>query len=262
MGESFSNHPIAKSILKEKKEDIDLSKVKQFEEIPGKGIKYIYEDKEIKIGKADFVEHKIKEKTEYGTVLYLKIEEQVIASLLLIDEIKEDVKSTIKKLKEFNIKTKMFTGDTEDIAKVIANKVGIDEVKSNMLPQDKYKELEKVLEQNNSGKKVAYVGDGINDSPVLARVDIGISMGGIGSNSAIEASDIVIMTDELEKIIEAIKISKKTNRIIKENLIFSIGIKILILILSVFGITDMWEAVFADVGTTLITILNTIRILK
>ena len=262
MGESFSNHPIAKSILKEKKEDIDLSKVKQFEEIPGKGIKYIYEDKEIKIGKADFVEHKIKEKTEYGTVLYLKIEEQVIASLLLIDEIKEDVKSTIKKLKELNIKTKMFTGDTEDIAKVIANKVGIDEVKSNMLPQDKYKELEKVLEQNNSGKKVAYVGDGINDSPVLARVDIGISMGGIGSNSAIEASDIVIMTDELEKIIEAIKISKKTNRIIKENLIFSIGIKILILILSVFGITDMWEAVFADVGTTLITILNTIRILK
>lgn len=262
MGESFSNHPIAKSILKEKKVDIDLSKVKQFEEIPGKGIKYIYEDKEIKIGKADFVEHKIKEKTEYGTVLYLKIEEQVIASLLLIDEIKEDVKSTIKKLKELNIKTKMFTGDTEDIAKVIANKVGIDEVKSNMLPQDKYKELEKVLEQNNSGKKVAYVGDGINDSPVLARVDIGISMGGIGSNSAIEASDIVIMTDELEKIIEAIKISKKTNRIIKENLIFSIGIKILILILSVFGITDMWEAVFADVGTTLITILNTIRILK
>ena len=119
-----------------------------------------------------------------------------------------------------------------------------------------------MLKHNNSGKKVAYVGDGINDSPVLARADIGISMGGIGSNSAIEASDIVIMTDELEKIIEAIKISKKTNRIIKENLIFSIGIKILILILSVFGITDMWEAVFADVGTTLITILNTIRILK
>ena len=131
-----------------------------------------------------------------------------------------------------------------------------------MQPQDKYKELEKVLKHNNSGKKVAYIGDGINDSPVLARADIGISMGGIGSNSAIEASDIVIMTDELEKITEAIKISKKTNRIIKQNLIFSIGIKILILILSVCGITDMWEAVFADVGTTLITILNTIRILK
>ena len=192
----------------------------------------------------------------------MKVEEQIIASLLLVDEIKEDAKLTIKKLKELNIKTKMFTGDKKDIAKEIASKVGIDEVKSNMLPQDKYKELEKVLKQNNSGKKVAYVGDGINDSPVLARADIGISMGGIGSNSAIEASDIVIMTDELEKITEAIKISKKTNRIIKENLIFSIGIKILILILSVFGITDMWEAVFADVGTTLITIFNTIRILK
>lgn len=262
MGESFSNHPIAKSILKEKKEDIVLNKVKQFEEIPGKGIKYIYEDKEIRIGNSDFIEYKIKEKTKYGTTLYLKIENQIIASLLLIDEIKEDAKSTIKKLKELNIKTKMFTGDKEDIAKIIANKVGIDEIKSNMLPQDKYKELEEVLKQNNSSKKIAYVGDGINDSPVLARADIGISMGGIGSNSAIEASDIVIMTDELEKIIEAIKISKKTNRIIKENLIFSIGIKILILILSVFGITDMWEAVFADVGTTLITIFNTIRILK
>ena len=262
MGESFSNHPIAKSILKEKKEDIDLSNIKQFEETPGKGIKYIYQDKEIKIGNSDFVEYKITEQTEYGTILYLKVEEQIIASLLLVDEIKEDAKLTIKKLKEFNIKTKMYTGDKEDIAKVIASKVGIDEVKSNMLPQDKYKELEKVLKQNNSGKKVAYVGDGINDSPVLARADIGISMGGIGSNSAIEASDIVIMTDELEKITEAIKISKKTNRIIKQNLIFSIGIKILILILSVCGITDMWEAVFADVGTTLITILNTIRILK
>lgn len=262
MGESFSNHPIAKSILKEKKENIDLSKVKQFEEVPGKGIKYICEDKKIKIGNSDFVDYKIKDKTEYGTILYLKIDEQIIASLLLIDEIKEDAKSTIKKLKELNIKTKMFTGDTEDIAKVIAKKIGINEVKSNMLPQDKYKELEKVLKQNSSNKKVAYLGDGINDSPVLARADIGISMGGIGSNSAIEASDIVIMTDELAKIIEAIRISKKTNRIIKENLIFSIGIKILILILSIFGITDMWEAVFADVGTTLITILNTIRILK
>ena len=262
MGESFSNHPIAKSILKEKKEDIDLSNIKQFEETPGKGIKYIYQDKEIKIGNSDFVEYKITEQTEYGTILYLKVEEQIIASLLLVDEIKEDAKLTIKKLKELNIKTKMFTGDKKDIAKEIASKVGIDEVKSNMLPQDKYKELEKVLKHNNSGKKVAYVGDGINDSPVLARADIGISMGGIGSNSAIEASDIVIMTDELEKITEAIKISKKTNRIIKQNLIFSIGIKILILILSVCGITDMWEAVFADVGTTLITILNTIRILK
>lgn len=263
MGESFSNHPIAKSILKENKENIDLSdKVSKFEEIPGKGIKYKYEDKEIKIGNADFVDSKINRNIEYGTILYLKLNDEIIADIVLTDEIKFDAKTTIKKLKELNIKTKMFTGDKEEIAKVIANKVGIEEVKFNMLPQDKYKALEEILNFNKTGKKVAYVGDGINDSPVLARSDIGISMGGIGSNSAIEASDVVIMTDELEKITEAIKISKKTNRIIKENLIFSIGVKILILILSVLGITDMWEAVFADVGTTLITILNTFRILK
>ena len=131
-----------------------------------------------------------------------------------------------------------------------------------MLPQEKYLKLEKELEETKTGKKIAFVGDGRNDSPVLARADIGISMGGIGSSSAIEASDVVIMTDELEKILEGIKISKKTNRIIKQNLIFAIGVKILVLALSILGVATMWQAVFADVGTTLITILNTIRILK
>ena len=175
---------------------------------------------------------------------------------------RKDAKTTIQQLKQYGIKTKMFTGDKKEIAEVIANEVKIDEVKSEMLPQDKYSELEKVLNSNKTSKKVAYVGDGINDSPVLARSDIGISMGGIGSSSAIEASDMVIMTDELEKIVEAINISKQTNRIIKQNLMFSIGVKILILLLSLFGIADMWEAVFEDVGTTLITIVNTLRILK
>ncbi len=156
----------------------------------------------------------------------------------------------------------MLTGDRKEIANKIAKEIGITEIQAEMLPQEKYLELEKLIKQTTGNKKVAYVGDGINDSPVLARADIGISMGGIGSSSAIEASDIVIMTDELSKIVEAIRISKKTNTIIKENLLFSIGIKILILVLSLFGITDMWEAVFADVGTTLITIFNTIRILK
>ena len=156
----------------------------------------------------------------------------------------------------------MLTGDKKEVANKIAKEIGIDQIKAEMLPQDKYDELEKILNQNKESKKVAYVGDGINDSPVLARADIGISMGGIGSSSAIEASDVVIMTDELSKIIESINISKKTNKIIKENLIFAIGVKILVLILSLLGITDMWEAVFADVGTTLLTILNTLRILK
>lgn len=260
IGESFSNHPIAKSILKEINEEIETSNVKDFEEIAGKGLQYKIGEKLVKIGNAKFVG--INSSKEVGTVLYLKIDDQVVGSIVLMDEIKSDAKQTIDKLKKLGIKTKMFTGDKKEFAETIAKEIQIDEVKSEMLPQDKYKELEKILTENNTGKKIAYVGDGINDSPVLARADIGISMGGIGSNSAIEASDIVIMTDELNKIPEAINISKKTNRIIKQNLIFSIGVKILILLLSVLGIADMWEAVFADVGTTLITIFNTIRILK
>ena len=261
MGESFSNHPLAKSILEMVNDEIDTTKVKDFEEISGKGLKYTYNNMEIKIGNAEFVDSKEKI-AEKGTILYLKIEDEITGGIVLTDEIKSDAKETIKQLKELGIKTKMLTGDKKEVATRIAKEVNIDEVNSEMLPQDKYNELEKVLDNNITGKKVAYVGDGINDSPVLARADIGISMGGIGSSSAIEASDMVIMTDELKKIIEAIQISKKTNRIIKENLIFSIAVKILILLLSLLGIADMWEAVFADVGTTLITIFNTIRILK
>lgn len=261
MGESFSNHPLAKSILEMVNDEIDTTKVKDFEEISGKGLKYTYNNMKIKIGNAEFVDSKEKI-AEKGTILYLKIEDEITGGIVLTDEIKSDAKETIKQLKELGIKTKMLTGDKKEVATRIAKEVNIDEVNSEMLPQDKYNELENVLDNNITGKKVAYVGDGINDSPVLARADIGISMGGIGSSSAIEASDMVIMTDELKKIIEAIQISKKTNRIIKENLIFSIGVKILILLLSLLGIADMWEAVFADVGTTLITIFNTIRILK
>lgn len=266
IGESLSNHPIAKSILLEaKKQKIDIEdniKIEYFKEIAGKGLEYKIENKTIKIGNKSLVGlDKINE--EEGTILYLKVDNEIVGSILLVDEIKKDAKSTMKMLSKLGIKTKMFTGDKGIIASKIAKEVGINDVKAEMLPQDKYRELEKILEENrNNNSKVAYVGDGINDSPVLARADIGISMGGIGSSSAIEASDVVIMTDELERITEAIEISKKTNRIIKENLIFSIGVKILILVLSILGISDMWEAVFADVGTTLITIFNTIRILK
>ena len=262
MGESFSNHPIAKSILKKVDNEIDTSEVEEFKEVSGKGIQYKYKNQEVKIGNANFagMEGKIKENN--GTTLYLKIDESVIGYITLTDEIKSDAKKTMNLLKKFGIKTRMLTGDKKEVANKIAKEIGIDQVKAEMLPQDKYDELEKILNQNKDSKKVAYVGDGINDSPVLARADIGISMGGIGSSSAIEASDVVIMTDELSKIIESINISKKTNKIIKENLIFAIGVKILVLILSLFGIADMWEAVFADVGTTLLTILNTLRILK
>ena len=263
IGESFSNHPIAKSIVEEfkKTENVDTKNVQNLKEIPGKGITYELDGKHIKIGNAELARSGEQTENAQGTVLYLNIDGELVGKVILEDEIKPNVKQTMEKLKKSGIKTKMYTGDKKEIANKIAKEVGIQEVKAEMLPQNKYEELEKVLKQSNKGK-VAYVGDGINDSPVLARADIGISMGGIGSSSAIEASDMVIMTDELEKIVESIKISKKTNKIIKQNLIFAIGVKIITLLLSLFGIADMWQAVFADVGTTLITIFNTIRILK
>lgn len=264
MGESYSNHPIAKSILNEvKNEDIDIKQVRDFEEIAGKGLKYKIQDKEIIIGNKSIMnDNKITSNQEEGTILFLKINDEVVGSIKLIDEIKPDVKTTMKKLSDLGIKTKMFTGDKKEIAQKIAKEVGIKEVKYEMLPQNKYEELEKVLQGKKPSEKVAYVGDGINDSPVLARTDIGISMGGVGSSSAIEASDIVIMTDELSKVIEGIEISKKTNKIIMQNLVISIGIKLLVFTLTLFGLSDMWEAVFADVGVTLITVFNTLRILK
>lgn len=263
MGENFSNHPIAKSILNkfnENNKEIDVSKVENFEEVSGKGLQYKLDGRKIKIGNANFTN--AKQEDIIGTVLYLQIDEKVVGDIILSDEIKEGTKETIEKLHKLGINTKMFTGDKKEIAIRIANDVKIKEAKYEMLPQDKYNELEKIITSKKENEKVAFVGDGINDSPVLARADIGISMGGIGSSSAIEASDVVIMTDELSKITDAISISKKTNKIIIQNLIFAIGVKILTLILSLFGIADMWQAVFADVGTTLITIFNTLRILK
>lgn len=270
IGENFSNHPIAKSILNKFKEvgqELDISEVNGFEEVSGKGIIYKINEKDIKIGNASFIGKnqnisEIINENIVGTVLYLQIDGKIVGNVVLSDEIKNGTKQAIERLTKLGINTKMFTGDKKEIANKIAKYVNIDEVKYEMLPQDKYNELEKIIENRKESEKVAFVGDGINDSPVLARADIGISMGGIGSSSAIEASDVVIMTDELSKISDAIHISRKTNKIIMENLVFSIGVKILTLILSLFGIADMWQAVFADVGTTLITIFNTLRILK
>lgn len=261
MGEKNSNHPIAKSILK-KYEEIskEIENVEKFEEVSGKGIQYQYEGKTIKIGNAEFTN--ADKENIVGTVLYLNIGGTVVGKIVLTDEIKPSTKETMEKLHKLGINTKMFTGDKKEIAEKIAKEVGIKAVKSEMLPQDKYNELDTIIAKRDEHQKVAFVGDGINDSPVLARADVGISMGGIGSSSAIEASDVVIMTDELSKIVDAIEVSKKTNKIIKQNLIFSIGVKILTLALSLFGVADMWQAVFADVGVTLITIFNTLRILK
>ena len=264
MGEKNSNHPIAKLILNKYetifKENINIENVESFEEVSGKGIQYQYEGKIVKIGNTEFTD--AEKENIVGTVLYLNIDGNVIGRIVLTDEIKPKTKETMQKLHALGVNTKMFTGDKKEIAEKIAKEVGIKAVKSEMLPQDKYNELDTIISKREEHQKVAFVGDGINDSPVLARADIGISMGGIGSSSAIEASDVVIMTDELYKIVDAIDISKKTNKIIKQNLIFSIGVKILTLVLSLFGIADMWQAVFADVGVTLITIFNTLRILR
>ena len=266
LGENYSNHPLAKSIINKYSKEIDTSKVRNLKEISGKGIEYEIESKKIKIGNKKFIEgtskDKIKEIKTTGTVIYLSIDNIAKGAIILEDKVKENTKKSIEELNKLGITTRIFTGDTKQTAEEIAKQAGIREVKSQMLPQDKFKELEKIIEQNEKGKKVAFVGDGINDSPVLARADIGISMGGVGAQSAIEASDVVLMTDEITKIIEGIKISKKTNKIIKQNLLFSIGIKIIILALSILGLSNMWQAVFSDVGVTIITILNTLRILK
>ena len=296
LGESYSNHPIAKSIVKSarhaeddkmekalndnnnqakefankiKESNKDLEEflkqnkdnVKDFEEVSGKGIKYSLDGNTVLLGNSLLV-GKEDEKAD-ATKIYVKINDELAGAITLKDKIKADAKDAIQKLNSREIVTKMFTGDSKEVAFKIAQELNIKDFKANMLPNDKYDELEKELKKfEGTSGKVAYVGDGINDSPVLARADIGISMGGAGSESSIEASDVVIMTDSIERINDAIDISKKTSKIIRENLIFSIGVKILILILSAFGIANMWEAVFADVGVTLITVLNAIRILK
>lgn len=262
LGESLSNHPIAKSILNEIKLELNNSEVEDYKEISGKGIEYKYKNTKVLIGNEELVNYK-EEKKDSVTRIFVKLNDEIIGYVDLSDKTKEGTKSAIEKLNLYGIKTKMFTGDNLEVAKKIAKELDIKEVKAEMLPTDKYNEIEKIIKEKSSDNyKIAFVGDGINDSPVLAIADVGISMGGVGSHSAIEASDVVIMTDKIEKILDAIKISKKTGRIIKENLIFAILVKVLILILSAVGISSMWEAIFADVGVTLITIFNTLRILK
>lgn len=259
-GESYSNHPIAKSIVRNAK-NVETKKIENYEEITGKGIKYSINGKTVLVGNSSLVgkEDEVAESTK----IYLKIDDELVGAILLKDEAKHGTKEAIQALNSRGIVTKMFTGDNKKAAKQIAEELGISEFAAEMLPDQKYSELEKELEKyKGTNGKVAFVGDGINDSPVLARADVGISMGGVGSGSAIEASDIVVMTDSIDRIDCAIDISKKTSKIIKQNLIFSIGVKIIVLVLSVFGVANMWEAVFADVGATLITVLNSLRILK
>ena len=259
MGEKYSNHPIAKSIMKANKEEV--AEVQEFKEIAGKGLSYQYNGETVLVGNSVLVE--ANDTNEEGaTKIYVKINDKLAGIIYLGDTVKDGVVETIKELKALGIKTNMFTGDNKQIAEKTGKEIGIQNIKSEMLPQDKYNAFEEIINKKDEKSKVAFVGDGINDSPVLARADVGISMGGVGSESAIEASDVVIMTDNVSKIFDAIKISKKTCRIIRQNLVFAITVKVLILFLSTIGLSGMWQAVFADVGVTILTIFNTLRILK
>lgn len=254
LGENLSNHPIAKSIMNYVNIDVN-EKVKNHKEIEGLGVSYTYDDKKIKIGNNKMFDIK-----DDGSLnIYLSIDDKIVSSLTINDGIKEGVENTLNELSKKGIETYMFTGDSKENALSISEKLNIDKVYYELLPTEKYEKLEELL---NDKDVVAFIGDGINDAPSLKRADIGISMGSIGSSSAIEASDIVIMDDDISKINKAISISNKVKRIIKENLVFSIGVKVLILILSAIGIANMWQAVFADVGVTIISILNTLRIMK
>lgn len=259
MGEKYSNHPIAKSIMKANKEEI--AEVQEFKEIAGKGLSYKYNGETVLVGNSVLVD--ANDTNEEGaTKIYVKINDKLAGIIYLGDTVKDGVVETIKELKALGIKTNMFTGDNKQIAEKTGKEIGIENIKSEMLPQDKYNAFEEIINKKDEKAKVAFVGDGINDSPVLARADVGISMGGVGSESAIEASDVVIMTDNVLKILDAIKISKKTCGIIRQNLVFAVTVKVLILFLSTIGLSGMWQAVFADVGVTILTIFNTLRILK
>ena len=264
--EWYSNHPIAKSIKNKYNKSAEEIRIKDVKEISGKGIIANIDDKKVLIGNEKIMEEyniNYEKSKDIGTVLYVAIDDVFSGTILISDKIKDDSIRCIRLIKESGIKkTIMLTGDKKEIAENISKQLGIDICHSELLPDDKVERMENILKQKNLNKKIAFVGDGINDAPVLALADIGIAMGGLGSDSAIEAADIVIMTDEPSKINTAIKISKKTMKIVKENIIFAIVVKILVLIFSALGIATMWEAVFADVGVSIIAIINSLRMLK
>lgn len=265
-GEKFSNHPVALSIKKRYKGKYDESKVEGLEEISGKGIKAKIFYKDTLIGNAKLLEEnniKFEKVDDPGTIIYVAINGNYKGYILIADKVKDDSKKAIEELKKAKIeRTYILTGDERKIAEKIAKEVDVDICKSELLPDQKLENLEEILKERKGKEKVIFVGDGVNDSPCLARADIGIAMGGIGADAAIEAADVVIMTDELTKIAQAIKISKKTMKIVKQNIVFALVVKVLVLILGALGIANMWLAVFADVGVSMLAILNSMKTLK
>ena len=264
MAESGSNHPISKSIQKYYNREIDTNSINSIKEISGKGIEAVINNKKILIGNEKLIDvpNDIIV-NDIGTILYVEIENKFAGYIVISDEIKKDAKKAIKDLKDIGIKKSvMLTGDVEKVAKKVGEELGLDEIYSNLLPQDKVSKFEEIIKNKDSKGNVVFVGDGINDAPVLARADVGIAMGAMGSDAAIEAADVVIMTDEPSKIVTAIKSSKKTMKIAMQNIILAFGVKAIALILSALGIADMWMAVFADTGVTILAVLNSFRALK
>ena len=264
--ENYSNHPISQSVKRAYNKKIDEKQIKKYEELAGRGIIATIGEYEVVVGNEELMkERKIKfEKTNLiGTILYVAIENKYVGYILISDKTKSDAQDTIKKLKKKNIKQKvMKTEDKKNVGESVAKELGLDKVYTELLPDGKVAKVESLLKEKSQEGKLAFVGDGINDAPVLAISDIGIAMGGLGADSAIEAADIVLMTDEPSKIVNAIDLSKKTMRIVKQNIVFAISIKIIILILSALGLSTMWWAVFADVGVSILAIINALRVLN
>ncbi len=264
--ENYSNHPIALSVKKAFGKEIDEKQIIKVEELPGLGIISKIGEKNVLVGNEKLMNEKKIEFTkchDIGTILYVAIEGKYVGHILIADKIKEDSIKTIRDLKKNNIKQiVMLTGDRKIVGESVAKKLELDKVYTELLPDGKVEKVETLLKEKSKNGKLIFVGDGINDAPVLAMSDIGIAMGGLGSDAAIEAADVVLMTDELSKIVNAIHLSKKTMRIVKENIVFAIMVKMLVLILSALGLSTMWEAVFADVGVSIIAILNALRVLR
>ena len=262
--ESGSNHPISKSIQKYYNKEIDTNSINSIKEISGKGIEAIIDNRKILVGNEKLINiPKDISIDDIGTILYVEIDNKFAGYIVISDELKKDSKKTIKDLKDIGIKkTIMLTGDLEKVSKKVGKDLDLDEVYTNLLPQDKVSKFEEIIENKKSKGDVVFVGDGINDAPVLARADVGIAMGAMGSDAAIEAADVVIMTDEPSKIVTAIKSSKRTMKIAMQNISLAFGIKAIVLILSALGIADMWMAVFADTGVTILAVLNSFRALK
>ncbi|MDY4604873.1 heavy metal translocating P-type ATPase [Clostridium tertium] len=266
ISESLSNHPIAQSIIKEYGKEIDSNELSDYEEISGHGIKVTINNSQVLIGNYKLMEKfeiKYNNINSIGTIVHVAINNKYKGNIVISDEIKEGSKSAIEGLKAIGVsQTVMLTGDNKSVGEKVASLVGVDKVFAELLPGDKVEKVEDLIKNNSTEGKVIFVGDGINDAPVLARADIGVAMGGIGSDAAIEAADVVLMKDDPEALVTAIKVARKTNKILWQNIIFSLGVKVLVLLLGAFGIANMWEAVFADVGVTVIAVINSTRCLK